>query len=58
MFGIKRFDLTHYLSSEREMLQWRSEGLPSDQLSIENALCVLQGKDILFLDEVFFSVQR
>ena len=48
MFGIKRFDLTHYLSSEREMLQWRSEGLPSDQLSIENALCVLQGKDILF----------
>ena len=44
MFSIKRFDLTRYLSSEREMLQWRSEGLPSDQLSVENALCVLQAQ--------------
>merc|ERR1719215_2067503 len=26
------------------MLQWRSEGLPSDQLSVENALCVLQAQ--------------
>ena len=40
MFNIRRFELKHFLSSEREMLQWRSEGLPSDNLSIENALCV------------------
>ena len=32
--------MKQFLSSEREMLQWRSEGLPSDNLSIENALCV------------------
>lgn len=44
MFGIQRFDLKHFLSSEREMLQWRSEGLPSDDLSIENAMCVLQAQ--------------
>jgi dynein heavy chain 2 len=49
MFGVKRFDLKHYLSSEREMLQWRSEGLPSDQLSIENALCVLQAQTSPYL---------
>ncbi len=44
MLGIKRFDLKRFLSSEREMLQWRSEGLPSDDLSIENAMCVLQAQ--------------
>ena len=49
MFSIKRFDLKHYLSSEREMLQWRSEGLPSDDLSIENALCVLKAQRCPYL---------
>ena len=36
------FDLRKFLSSESEQLEWKSEGLPSDQLSIENALIVLQ----------------
>ena len=40
--GIKKFDLNHFLASEREILQWRSEGLPSDNLSVENAMCILQ----------------
>jgi dynein heavy chain 2 len=35
------FDLRAFLSSEREQLVWKSEGLPSDDLSIENALIIL-----------------
>ena len=45
MFTIRRFELKQFLSSEREMLQWRSEGLPSDNLSIENALCVFASQE-------------
>jgi len=37
-----RFDLAHFLASEREVLRWRSEGLPPDNLSVENAVCILQ----------------
>ena len=47
--GIKRFDLKRFLGSEREMLQWRAEGLPSDDLSIENAMCILQSKQSPYL---------
>ena len=47
--GIKRFDLKRFLSSEREMLQWRAEGLPSDDLSIENAMCILHSKQSSYL---------
>ena len=49
MLNISKFDLKRFLSSEREMLQWRAEGLPSDQLSIENALCILQSQQSVFL---------
>ena len=38
----EHFPFYRFLSSEREQLQWKSEGLPSDQLSIENALVILQ----------------
>ena len=31
-----------FLSSESEQLVWKSEGLPSDILSIENALIILK----------------
>ena len=47
--GIKRFDLKRFLSSEREMLQWRAEGLPSDDLSVENAMCILKSKQSPYL---------
>ena len=40
--GLKRFDLKRFLSSEREMLQWRADGLPSDDLSLENAITMLK----------------
>ncbi|XP_065136472.1 cytoplasmic dynein 2 heavy chain 1 [Paramisgurnus dabryanus] len=40
--GLEKFDLRHFLCSESEQLIWKSEGLPSDDLSMENALVILQ----------------
>eukprot|EP00090_Calanus_glacialis_P009483 TRINITY_DN17857_c0_g1_i1.p1 TRINITY_DN17857_c0_g1~~TRINITY_DN17857_c0_g1_i1.p1 ORF type:complete len:1541 (-),score=379.52 TRINITY_DN17857_c0_g1_i1:129-4454(-) len=40
--GIKKFDLKRFLSSEQEMLQWRADGLPSDDLSLENAITMMK----------------
>ncbi|KAM8977653.1 cytoplasmic dynein 2 heavy chain 1 [Pelodytes ibericus] len=40
--GLEMFDLRRFLSTESEQLIWKSEGLPSDELSIENALVILQ----------------
>ncbi|XP_075054902.1 cytoplasmic dynein 2 heavy chain 1 [Mixophyes fleayi] len=40
--GLETFDLKRFLSTESEQLIWKSEGLPSDELSIENALVILQ----------------
>jgi dynein heavy chain 2 len=40
--GMKNFSFTTFLGSEKEQLQWLSEGLPSDQLSVQNALIILQ----------------
>ncbi|KAG7479775.1 cytoplasmic dynein 2 heavy chain 1 isoform X1 [Solea senegalensis] len=40
--GLQKFDLRSFLCSESEQLIWKSEGLPSDDLSMENALVILQ----------------
>ncbi|GAB6032228.1 Cytoplasmic dynein 2 heavy chain 1 [Chamberlinius hualienensis] len=40
--GIDHVNLQTYLSSEKEILQWKKEGLPSDELFLENALIVAQ----------------
>lgn len=40
--GVKGFDFRRFLSTESEQLIWKSEGLPSDDLSMENALVILQ----------------
>jgi len=45
----RHFDLAHFLASEREVLRWRSEGLPPDNLSVENAVCILQSGQTPFL---------
>ena len=37
------FELRGFLSSESDQLVWKAEGLPSDDLSVENALVILQG---------------
>ena len=34
----KQFDLLKFLSSESQTLNWKGQGLPSDTLSLENAL--------------------
>lgn len=36
------FNLQHFLSSEKEQLQYQSEGLHADQLSMENAIIILK----------------
>lgn len=41
-FHLSEFDLRRFLCTESEELVWKSEGLPSDDLSIENALVILQ----------------
>jgi dynein heavy chain 2 len=40
--SMNNFSFTAFLASEKEQLQWLSEGLPSDQLSVQNALIILQ----------------
>ena len=37
------FDLKALLSSESTMLSWKADGLPGDDLSMENAIIILQG---------------
>ena len=40
--GIQSFELRRFLCTESEQLIWKSEGLPSDDLSVENALVIRQ----------------
>ena len=40
--GIQTFELRRFLCTESEQLIWKSEGLPSDDLSVENALVIRQ----------------
>uniref|UniRef100_A0A665UBA6 Dynein cytoplasmic 2 heavy chain 1 n=1 Tax=Echeneis naucrates TaxID=173247 RepID=A0A665UBA6_ECHNA len=46
---LQKFDLRSFLSSESEQLIWKSQGLPSDDLSMENALIILQSVACPFL---------
>lgn len=40
--GLQHFDCRRFLSTESEQLIWKAEVLPSDELSMENALVILQ----------------
>ena len=40
----QEFNFKRFLSSESEQLVWKSKGLPSDNLSLENAIVILQVK--------------
>jgi hypothetical protein len=40
------FDFKRYMSTESEMLTWKAEGLPSDDLSVENAIVLLHTKQV------------
>ncbi|OXB57863.1 hypothetical protein ASZ78_016437 [Callipepla squamata] len=50
--GLEKFDLRRFLCTESEELVWKSEGLPSDDLSIENALVILQDTNFLMTLEL------
>ena len=47
--GLESFNLRQFLSTESEQLKWKLEGLPSDDVSMENALMILQGELVPFL---------
>ncbi|KAF5283232.1 hypothetical protein FQA39_LY17379 [Lamprigera yunnana] len=38
--SLNNFTLEQFLSTKREQLQWQSEGLPADQLSLQNAIVI------------------
>ena len=40
--GKAQFSLKEFLTNEQQLMQWRSEGLASDNLSVENAVAILQ----------------
>ncbi|KAJ3098912.1 Cytoplasmic dynein 2 heavy chain 1 [Phlyctochytrium planicorne] len=42
--GIQDYDFKRSMSTESEQLQWKSQGLPSDMLSFENAISIINGK--------------
>lgn len=46
---LESFNFRHFLKSESEQLVWKSEGLPSDDLSMENAMVILQSEQCPFL---------
>ena len=39
--GKPAFSLLSFLSSEGQLLRWKSQGLPADKLSSENAIVIL-----------------
>jgi dynein heavy chain 2, cytosolic len=39
-----KFDVRKFLSTESEQLVWKSQGLPSDELSMENAMVILRSQ--------------
>jgi len=44
-----------FLSTESEQLIWKSEGLPSDELSMENAMVILQVSSAVYYQTVRLS---
>ena len=45
----EKFDVRRFLSTESEQLVWKSQGLPSDELSMENAIVILRSELCPFL---------
>ena len=45
----EKFDVRKFLSTESEQLVWKSQGLPSDDLSMENAIVILRSELCPFL---------
>lgn len=47
--GVTDFNFMMFMSTESQFLQWKAEGLPSDQLSMQNALCMFNSVQTPFL---------
>ncbi|XP_077984893.1 cytoplasmic dynein 2 heavy chain 1-like [Glandiceps talaboti] len=43
---LSQFELRRFLSTESEQLTWKGEGLPGDELSMQNAMVILQVNDL------------
>lgn len=41
---LDKFDFKKFMCTESELLSWKSEGLPSDQLSVENSIVIMEVK--------------
>jgi len=39
--GVQEYNFCHFMSSEGEMLRWKGEGLPADNLSMQNGVVIL-----------------
>ena len=46
--GVEQFEMRRFLSTESEQLVWKGQGLPSDPLSMENAIVILQVGSMYF----------
>ena len=40
--GLEKFEFKKFMCTENELLMWKAEGLPSDQLSIENSIVIME----------------
>ncbi|KAJ8984389.1 hypothetical protein NQ317_003537, partial [Molorchus minor] len=47
--SVEHIDIESFFSSEREQLQWQSEGLASDKLSTQNAIIILKAEMVPLL---------
>eukprot|EP01013_Petalomonas_cantuscygni_P031315 TRINITY_DN574_c0_g2_i2.p1 TRINITY_DN574_c0_g2~~TRINITY_DN574_c0_g2_i2.p1 ORF type:complete len:4342 (+),score=1501.02 TRINITY_DN574_c0_g2_i2:256-13281(+) len=41
-FSTKDFEFRRFMRTEAEVLEWKSQGLPGDSLSADNAICILE----------------
>jgi dynein heavy chain 2 len=47
--GLEEYSFTSFMSKESEMLVWKAEGLPSDGLSMENAIVILHSTQVPYI---------
>ena len=47
--GLEDYSFTNFMSKESEMLVWKAEGLPSDGLSMENAIVILNSTQVPYI---------
>jgi dynein heavy chain 2 len=64
--GLEKFDFRRFMCTESQLLTWKLEGLPSDQLSVENSIVITEVifyrnyciVDLLFIDFCLFFINK